>query len=113
MRDTTSARWTRLDALFLLLVQALPLPLLLLLAALRWGGVGVGAARAPLDALLAANAALVAVRLLLGVAMARSFARRGAAYWLSPLADPAAALRVVQTMMRRPREWRGAPPGGG
>jgi hypothetical protein len=44
--------------------------------------------------------------LLLG-ATAPCFARRGAAYWFSPLADAAAALRVVETTIRRPGEWRG------
>ena len=37
-----------------------------------------------------------------------SFARRGVPYWLSPLADAPAVLRVVETMARGTREWRGA-----
>ena len=104
MRDATGARWRWLDALFLLLAQALPLPLLVLLAA---AGEGTGAARPVVLALAAVNAALLAVRLLLSLATAHSFARRGLAYWLAPLADPAAVLRVVETIIRRPREWRG------
>ena len=61
-------------------------------------------------ALASVNAALVMVRVLLTVATAHSFARRGVAYWLSPLADTPAAMRVVETMAHRPREWRGEPP---
>jgi len=59
--------------------------------------------------LVAANAALVIVRMLFAAATAHSFARRGLAYWLSPLADAPAVLRVVETMTHPPREWRGEP----
>jgi hypothetical protein len=41
------------------------------------------------------------------VATSASFAPRGAAYWLSPLADVAVVARVVQLMFARGREWRG------
>lgn len=98
LRDATSASWRWLDSLLLVLTQALPLPLLLASLA------------TPLPrALVAVNAALLGVRLLLQAAMRSSFARRGLAWWLSPLADPAAALRVIETTVSRPREWRGAP----
>lgn len=59
--------------------------------------------------LVAANAALVIVRMLLAAATAHSFARRGLAYWLSPLADAPTVLHVVETMTHPPREWRGEP----
>ena len=108
MRDASGARWRWLDALFLLLVQALPLPVLVLLAF-----VGSRVAAPWLAAaLVAVNGALLLVRLLVAVATAHSFAPRGVAYWLAPLADAAAVLRVVETMMRRPREWRGQPRAG-
>jgi dolichol-phosphate mannosyltransferase len=58
-------------------------------------------------ALVAVNAALLVVRLLLAGATAHSFAPRGLAYWLAPLADLPAVLRVIATMVRTPREWRG------
>jgi dolichol-phosphate mannosyltransferase len=113
LRDATPPRWRWLDALFLLLAQALPLPVLLLLALLMPSGAVPPWLAA---ALAAVNGALLLVRLLLAVATAHSFARRGAAYWLAPLADPAAVLRVVATMIRPPGEWRGQvrrePPGG-
>ena len=104
MRDASSARWRWLDALVLILAQALPIPVLLVL------GLGVlHGRRGAVLALVAVNAALITGRILLAVAVAHSFARRGLVYWLSPLADPAAVLRVVETMARRPREWRGEP----
>jgi hypothetical protein len=59
--------------------------------------------------LAAVNTALLGVRVLFNVAISRSFAYRGAPFWLSPLADIAAVSRVVETIVRRPREWRGAP----
>ncbi|HYD54219.1 MAG TPA: hypothetical protein VEA99_16405, partial [Gemmatimonadaceae bacterium] len=97
LRDATTWRWRVLDSLLLLLTQALPLPLLL------------AAALAPLSrAVVVVNAALLAVRLLLLAATAPSFAPRGLPYWLSPLADPLTVLRVIQTTIAKPREWRGA-----
>ena len=32
---------------------------------------------------------------------------RGAPFWLSPLADPLAALRILLSTLRRPTRWRG------
>lgn len=104
MRDASSASWRWLDALLLILAQALPIPILLGLA------LGVlGGRRGSVVVLGGVNGALLTVRVLLAAAMAHSFASRGLAYWLSPLADTAAVLRVVETMARRPREWRGEP----
>lgn len=104
MRDATSREWQWLDAAFLLLAQAMPLPVLLALAIVA----GLAGAPGPqLVALAAVNVALLSIRLLLSAATAHSFARRGAAYWLAPLADAAAVLRIIATMIERPREWRG------
>ena len=103
MRDATTMAWRWVDAGFLLAVQALPLPLLLALAI----AVGSGADTVLIGALAVVNAALLLVRLLLLAATAQSFTRRGVAYWLAPLADPLAVLRVIQTMMEPSREWRG------
>jgi hypothetical protein len=47
------------------------------------------------------------VRLLVGMALAPSYAVRGPAYWLSPLADPVAAIRPTVSSIRRPNSWRG------
>jgi dolichol-phosphate mannosyltransferase len=105
MRDATPARWRALDAFVLLLGQALPLPLLVALV-VTGGGVA-GAPAIPFLALAAVNMMLLGLRIMLAAGTARSFAPRGAPFWLSPLADPATALRVVATMFTRPREWRG------
>lgn len=43
-----------------------------------------------------------------------SYTRRGAAFWLSPLADPATAVRLTLSSARQTRTWRGRTyaPGG-
>ena len=51
--------------------------------------------------------ALLAVRLALLPAFARFYRRRGAAFWLSPLADPLAAARITVSSVRQTRRWRG------
>jgi dolichol-phosphate mannosyltransferase len=109
MRDATERHWHVLDALFLVLVQALPLPLLLALLLLH---TNVPAPEHLVSAALVVNGVLVGIRVLISVATAHCFARRGPAYWLAPLADLPAVARVVETIVRRPREWRGAPRAG-
>jgi dolichol-phosphate mannosyltransferase len=59
------------------------------------------------------DAALLALRLLMGAALARSYVRRGPAYWLSPLADPLAVARLTISALRPPRSWRGRTYGAG
>lgn len=97
LKDATSRARQVMDVGFLLLVQGLPLPIVLA-AALT----GSGALRP----LLAINAALIGVRWLLTFAMAPSYAERGVSFWLNPLADPVAVLRVIVSSLRRPRQWR-------
>jgi dolichol-phosphate mannosyltransferase len=106
MRDATRMRWRWLDALVLLLAQALPIPMLLFLA-LAAGR--LDAPRGVVMGLVVVNGALLVVRALLAVATAHSFAVRGISYWLAPLADPFIVPRVIWTMLAPPREWRGAP----
>ncbi len=50
---------------------------------------------------------LLAVRAAMLAATAPVYARRGPAYWLSPLADPLTAARVTWSALRPPRRWRG------
>jgi len=50
---------------------------------------------------------LLAVRLALLAALAPVYERRGAAFWLSPLADVASALRLTLSTLRPARTWRG------
>ncbi|MGI8730482.1 MAG: glycosyltransferase [Solirubrobacteraceae bacterium] len=71
------------------LTLALPLPRLLA----RRG--------TPLDALL------LAVRLAMHAALARSYRPRGAAFWLAPLADVLVMARLSWSVLRPTRSWRG------
>jgi dolichol-phosphate mannosyltransferase len=104
MRDATETRWHWLDAMFLILTQAMPVAISIVASV----AFALGVRSNSIAALAGVNAALLGVRLLLSIAISRSFARRGIAFWLSPLADLAAVLRVIETIVRRPREWRGA-----
>ena len=89
MQDTTPPAWLALDLAVIWLVLALPV----LRLAVR---------RATL-----LDRALLAVRAALLFPLARSYERRGASYWLSPLADPAAALCLTLAVARPARTWRG------
>src|SRR4051812_41647892 len=51
--------------------------------------------------------ALVALRCAMAAALAPAYERRGAPYWLSPLADPLAAARLTWSAVRPSRRWRG------
>ncbi len=77
------------DLALLWLTLALPLPRLLA----RRG--------TPLDALL------VAVRLTMHAAFARTYRPRGAPFWLSPLADVPVMVRLTWSAIRPTRHWRG------
>ena len=81
------------------------LTLRLALALLAWLRPGFELSAA--TPLLASSMALLAVRVLLQRALAPSYAERGLAFWLSPLADPLAALRICISTLRRPKSWRG------
>jgi dolichol-phosphate mannosyltransferase len=50
---------------------------------------------------------LLALRLAMSFALAGAYERRGPAFWLSPLADPAAAVRLTASALRPARSWRG------
>jgi dolichol-phosphate mannosyltransferase len=89
LADVTPPAARAVDASTVWLCQALPL---LRVAARRAG---------PLDWLL------LAVRLALHAALARSYRPRGPAFWLAPVADGAAALRLSWSALRPSRSWRG------
>jgi dolichol-phosphate mannosyltransferase len=77
------------DLAVLWLTLALPLPRLI-------------ARRAtPLDV------ALLAIRLAMQAALARSYRPRGLAFWLAPLADVPVMLRLTWSALRPTRTWRG------
>ncbi|NJN30343.1 MAG: glycosyltransferase family 2 protein [Synechococcales cyanobacterium RM1_1_8] len=109
------------DWALLLLVQGLPLPLLLLgLGAWRAGGLLFW----PLALLLGLNGGLLLARLGILGAIAASydfsqserlwhglpvFGRLPASvlFWLSPLADGLAVVRILRSSLARPTQWRG------
>ena len=104
LKDATSRVRQWGDVVFLLAVQGTPLAamVLLLLRAVRDVPLGADG-----HALLATSGGLIAVRVLVQFALAASYAVRGVPFWLSPLADPLAALRILLSTLRRPTRWRG------
>jgi dolichol-phosphate mannosyltransferase len=97
LRDRFSGLAGFVGLLEVVLVQALPLPLVLVLRATRQ----------PAPLLLAINSALLAVRLGVLVGMMRAYQRRPWSYWLSPLADLPVALQLWRSALRREHVWRG------
>jgi dolichol-phosphate mannosyltransferase len=104
LKDASSTMRQWADVLFLLLVQGMPLLTLLVLGASWLAGARLDD---PARLLWLTSSLLFAVRVLLQFALAPSYASTGIAFWLSPLADPLAALRILLSTLRRPREWRG------
>jgi dolichol-phosphate mannosyltransferase len=66
----------------------------------------VGALR-PRRRVRPSDAVLLALRFALLFGLRGSYARRGWAFWLSPLADPATAACLTLAVLRPRREWRG------
>lgn len=97
MHDHFSGRNTLLGWLEVLLVQALPLPLLLVLWLLRkrqnW--------------FFRLNGLLLAVRLGVLCGTARAYRQRPWSYWLSPLCDLPVALQLGKSALQRRHVWRG------
>jgi dolichol-phosphate mannosyltransferase len=101
LKDASTPQQQVGDVIFLLLTLGLPLPILLLL------GFG-NLPPSPLLTILGwVNGILFTLRLLLLGAIAPSFEGKTLFFWLSPLADPLAALRILLSSLRRPTRWRG------
>jgi dolichol-phosphate mannosyltransferase len=98
LKDATTPLEQVVDVATIIAVQGMPLTVFALAA------VGVLEAAVPIVAL---SAGLLLVRVLLLFAMKHSYAERGLSYWLSPLSDPLAAVRLVMSSLRRPVDWRG------
>lgn len=107
LKDACSPAQKWGDLGFLLAVQGLP-PLLtpLLMVVVAMGG-----AIAPVWMALGINAVLLLIRFALLGAIASSYDLSGAKgrwlFWLSPLADPLAVLRILLSSLQTPRQWRG------
>ncbi len=80
-----------------MLIQALPLPLFLLLVATRsrsrW--------------LVLPESILTAIRIGVLIGTARAYQRRPWSYWLSPLCDLPVALELGRNALKRRHTWRG------
>lgn len=101
LKDARTATQQLADVALLGAAQGLPLLVLLsVVIAPRWAG-------ALAVWLVSVNVGLFAMRCGLHVALRRSYEVRGIAFWLSPLADPLAFVRVLTSSLRRPRSWRG------
>lgn len=96
MRDQYFGAPEAVGLLEVLFVQALPLPLLIiatLLGAPPWT--------------LALNSGLLAARCGVLVGAARAYPGRPWTYWLSPLLDMIAAVRLIGSAVSRNHKWRG------
>jgi dolichol-phosphate mannosyltransferase len=107
LKDASSSSQLCGDLWFLTCVQALPwlgLPFLL------WG-LTVDQPTLPVQLSLGLNASLMAARVALQFAIVSSYdlsqAQGRWAFWLSPLADPIAVLRIWLSSLRTPNSWRG------
>ncbi len=104
LKDASSRAQTYGDLWFLTAVQGLPILLVLLFAS-------SGVSTPMVLGALALNVALVVIRVALVGAIAPSYDLSGATgrwlFWLSPLADPLAVLRIALSSFRRPTQWRG------
>lgn len=103
LKDGTTPFTQFLDVCFVLLTQFLPLPSLLFAL---WFGVSALLAQPVSQAWLLINAVLVMMRILLTFGLKGSYAERHWTFWLSFTADPAAAIRIVLSSLKRPRQWR-------
>jgi dolichol-phosphate mannosyltransferase len=102
LADSTTSFRLLVDGL--LLVLSLGLPLFVLAAAGAGGFANQPDVERPL---VVVNASLLAIRVALLWALVGSYERPAITFWLSPLADPLAVLRVLWSSLRRPTTWRG------
>ncbi|MFF4622699.1 glycosyltransferase [Nonomuraea jabiensis] len=89
LRDVTGPGWQVADLAVIWLTGALPV------------------LRLAVGRPTALDAALLAVRLLLAGALRGSYRKPGAGLLLSPLLDPASAVRLTEATLRPVRTWRG------
>ena len=109
LKDATSRRQLLADLWLLFSIQALPI--LTAIACLLAATMGVVTFSLTLLLLLGLNLFLLTIRLALQPAIitAYEFDRPPLKrfFWLSPFADPIAALRIFRSATRRPKRWRG------
>ncbi len=109
LKDASSNAQLWGDLGLLLAVQGLPLPILVLLLGL------LGSSQTPLpllmQVLLGLNGFLCLIRISLSAAIFPSYDLKQAQglwfFWLSPLADSLAVIRLFLSATRKPQQWRG------
>jgi dolichol-phosphate mannosyltransferase len=102
LSDATSPPRQWIDIVYIALVQAVPW---VVLALVLLGAIRVE--RTVDKLVVAVSLVLILVRILMLGALASSYDRRSIGYWLSPMSDPAAWVRLLLSTIRRPRQWRG------
>ncbi len=103
LKDASSPAQLWGDWLLLLATQGLPLPLLITLLSLQaWTVESL-----LIWVLLGLNTSLVLVRWALLFGIVPSYVTPPWTFWVSPLADPLAVLRVGISALVQPRSWRG------
>ncbi|MGF1538394.1 MAG: 2'-O-glycosyltransferase CruG [Elainellaceae cyanobacterium] len=106
LKDAASPQQTWGDVGFLAAVQGLPW-----LVCLLFGAAWLAGGRSPVcAAVLGLNGGLLLSRIALLWAIASSYDKEKAkgrwAFWLSPLADPLAVVRIALSAARTPKQWR-------
>lgn len=108
LKDATSRAELWADLALLSLVQGLPLLLVVILGL----ALTLGNAFLTLQAAIALNCFLVLIRFALLFAVYPSYYRDNQSwaslfFWLSPLADAIAVLRIFLSASQKPKQWRG------
>jgi dolichol-phosphate mannosyltransferase len=109
LKDASSPGQLWSDVWLLLSTQALPLPVSLVVLV----SLSLGISSPVLMALLGLNLGLLVMRWALVGAIASSYDFTPSSspaswlFWLSPLADPLAVLRIFLSARQRPKQWRG------
>lgn len=100
LKDASTPLATWGDCLFLTAVQGLPIVVLPFFLVLEPATI---VAKLALDL----NLGLVLIRWLMLIAIRPSYTDVGLWYWLSPLSDPLAVLRIWLSALAQPKRWRG------
>jgi dolichol-phosphate mannosyltransferase len=103
LKDAASTSQVWGDVLFLLCVQAFPLPMFLLSSYL----LNLGNTFPIIIAIFSLNLFLLLFRYGMLLAIANSYFGSSLYFWLSPLADQLAVARILLSSLRKPTTWRG------
>ncbi|MFZ4730564.1 MAG: glycosyltransferase [Pseudanabaena sp.] len=101
LKDASTPSQTFADCLLLTAVQGLPI--LMLIALSIWEPTP----SILMNILFWLNAFLVFIRCLLVFGIRTSYTEVGFWFWLSPLADPVAVIRIWISALTKPKSWRG------